>query len=149
MSQPLNPLPWQEFWDTVRAPMARLSEQVRSRLRDEMAAKKMSQRDVAGIVGWSQSKVAHILNGRVELGVDDLAEFCFGLGLQVTEAVRDRGLEFCAEMTPGEMRLLELWRKMSQAERDAYFQIMGGKGRSEPRRALPQKIIKKRESSRG
>lgn len=144
MSQSLNPLPLSQLWVTVRAPMARPSEQVRILLREVMAKNDMSQRDVAGIVGWSQSKVAHILNGRVELNVDDLAEFCFGVGLSLTEAVRDRGMEFCAEMTPTELRFLELLRSMTQADRDAFFQLAGAKVKVEGRRALPSKVVKKR-----
>lgn len=144
MSQYVNPLPLSQLWDTVRPPMPRPSEQVRILLREVMAKKDMSQRDVAGIVGWSQSKVAHILNGRVELNVDDLSEFCFGVGLSLTEAVRDRGMEFCAEMTPTEMRFLELLRSMTQADRDAFFQLAGAKVKTEPRRALPAKAVKKR-----
>jgi transcriptional regulator with XRE-family HTH domain len=140
----MNPLSLSQLWDTVRAPMPQPSEHVRLRLREEMAKKDMSQRDVAGILGWSQSKVAHILNGRVELNVDDLAEFCFGVGLSLTEAVRDRGMEFCAEMTPTEMRFLELLRSMTQADRDAFFQLAGARMKTEQRRALPSKIVKKR-----
>ena len=140
----MNPLQIRKLWDTVHAPMPRPSEQVRKVLRDTMAKHDMSQRDVAGIVGWSQSKVAHILNGRVELNLDDLAEFCFGVGLSLTEAVRDRGMEFCAEMTPTELRFLELLRSMTQADRDAFFQLAGAKVKAEGRRALPAKVVKSR-----
>lgn len=104
--------------------MTRRSEDVRLRLRDEMTRQDLSQRDVAGILGWSQSKVAHILTGRVELNVDDLAEFCTGLRLSVTEAVRDRGLEFCAEMTPTELRILDRIRKLSRHELDAVMTLL-------------------------
>jgi len=146
MSQRLNLLPLSDLWSTTPV-MSRRSEHVRLRLREEMAKKDMSQRDVAGILNWSQSKVAHILNGRVELGVDDLEAFCFGVGIQLTEAVRDRGLEFCAEMTPTEMRLLELWRAMGAAERDAHWHIMTAHTKAalpEQRRAAPSRIVKKR-----
>ncbi len=149
-SQALNPLSLSLLWGTNPA-MSRRSEHVRLRLREEMTRRDMSQRDVAGILNWSQSKVAHILNGRVELSVDDLEAFCFGVGISITEAVRDRGLEFCAEMTPTEMRLLELWRAMGQADRDAHWHMMTAHTKAvlpEQRRAAPSRIVKKRIDGR-
>lgn len=127
MSQELNPLSLKELSATVRLSMPRLSEQVRLRLREEMAKRQMSQRDMAGVLGWTQSRVAHILTGRVEMSVDDLAEFAFGLGIAVTEAVRDRGMEFCAEMAPYELRLLEQIRQLPQTDREAFLQVLGVK----------------------
>ena len=104
--------------------MPRLSEQVRLRLREEMAVKEMSQRDVAGILTWSQSRVAHLLNGRVEMSIDDLAEFAQALGISPTEIVRDRGMEFVAEMTPSEMRFLERLRQLTQVQRDGLMVLL-------------------------
>ena len=104
--------------------MAVLSEDVRLRLRDEMTRLKLSKRDVAGLLGWSQSKVAHILTGHVVLSVDDLADFCFALGLRVTEAVRDRGLQFCAEMTPSEFRTLEKIRQLPPNVLDSVMTLL-------------------------
>lgn len=117
--------------------MARLSEQVRLRLREEMDRLELSQRDVSNLVKWSQSKVAHQLTGRVEITVDDLAELCFALNLSVVEAVRDRGLEFCAEMTPTEMRVLERFRQLGPADVAAFLQIfrVTTKTRTQERRA--------------
>lgn len=124
--------------------MPRLSEQIRGALRDAMAQKQMSQRDVAGILGWSQSRVSHILNGRVEMSVDDLAEFAFGLSLSVTELVRDRGLEFCAELTPTELRFLERWRQLPQPIRDAVMQLLAVQTMTQPQeRRASAPVVKK------
>ena len=120
MSQTLNPLLTKKLPGIVPSRMTRLSEQVRLRLREEMARKDMSQRDVAGILGWSQSRVAHILNGRVEMSIDDLAEFAFGLNLSVVETVRDPGMEFCADMTPTELRMFERMRQLHPTVLDAF-----------------------------
>lgn len=138
MSHKVKPLFDKELWATVPR-MPRLSEQIRLRLREEMSRQDMSQRDIAGVLGWSQSRVAHILTGRVEMSVDDLAEFAFGLGLAVTETVRDHGLEFCAEMTPSELRFLERIRQLPQTDRDAFYQILDVKAMTRPqtRRATP------------
>lgn len=125
MSQQVKPLSRKELCANVASPMPRLSEQVRLRLREEMTRRDMSQRDVAGLLGWTQSRVAHILTGRVEMSVDDLAEFAFGLGLVPTEVVRDRGMEFCAEMAPHELRVLEQLRQLPQADREAFIQVLG------------------------
>jgi transcriptional regulator with XRE-family HTH domain len=93
--------------------MPRLSEQVRLRLREEMARQELSQRDVAGILTWSQSRVAHLLTGHVEMSIDDLAEFAQAVGVPPTEIIRDRGMEFCAEMSPTELRFLERMRQLT------------------------------------
>lgn len=126
--------------------MARLSEQVLLRLREEMVRLDMSQRDVAGILGWSQSRVAHILNRRVEMSVDDLAEFAQAVGIRPTECVRDHGLEFCADMTPTELRFVERIRQLDQPSRDAIMQILDvkTKTRTQDRRALPTKAVRKK-----
>ncbi len=132
MSQTLNPLMTNKLPGIVKPHMARLSEQVRLRLREEMARKEMSQRDVAGILDWSQSKIAHILNGRVELTVDDLAAFAFGLNLSVVETVRDPGMEFCADMTPTELRMFERMRQLHPTVLDAIMTLLDVKGTTKP-----------------
>ena len=104
--------------------MPRRSEDIRIRLRDEMSRQRLSQRDVAGMLGWSQSKVAHILTGHVEMNVDDLAEMCSVLRLSLTEAVRDRGLEFCADLTPTELRILERVRQLPSSLVDAFMLLL-------------------------
>lgn len=90
----------------------KLSERVRLRLREEMARQDISQRHVAQILKSNQSRISKLLNGRVAFNLDDLESFCFVLGIPPTEAVRDLGMEFCAEMTPTELRFLEQIRKV-------------------------------------
>lgn len=116
-------------------PMSRLEEQVRSRVRDEMTRRHLSQRDLSGILGgaaagWSQSRVAKILTGRVLMGVADMEALCFAVGLSVVEAVRDHGLEFLAEMTPTELRTLERIRQLDEATRGAFLHMLDVKARS-------------------
>lgn len=89
------------------------------RLREEMAKKHLNQTDIAGLLGWKQGRVSKILNGRIGLDVDTLAELCFAVGLSITEVLRDRGLEFCAEMTPTELRILERLRQLPPPVLDA------------------------------
>jgi transcriptional regulator with XRE-family HTH domain len=72
-----------------------------------MQRRKLNQADLAGQIGWTQSKVSKVLNGDVTLTLEDLEALCFGVGLRLTEAVRDHGMEFCAEMTPTELRIVE------------------------------------------
>lgn len=117
----------------------RLEGQVRLRLREEMARKKISQRDLAGQLDWSQSRLAKVLTGRVEMGVGDLEELCFALNVAATEAVRDHGLEFCAEMTPTELRVLERLRQITPTMLDAVMVLLDvkTKTRIQERRAAP------------
>lgn len=101
-----------------------LSERARRRIRDEMQRQHLSQRDVAHLLNWSQSRVSKVLNARVEFNVDDLAALCFALSLQITEAVRDHGLEFLAEMTPTELRILERIRQLPKPVFDAVMTLL-------------------------
>lgn len=103
------------------------SSRVRARLLQEMKDRKMSQTDIAGILEWTQPRVSKILHGRVELGVEELSALCFAVGISLTEAVRDRGMEFCAEMTPTELRFLERLRQLPTSDRDAFLQVLGVK----------------------
>lgn len=85
-----------------------------------MHALKLSQRDVAQMLGWSHGRLAKILSGRVRLLVDDLAAISFALSLTPREVLRDRGLEFDAEMTPIELRILERLREYERSDRQQY-----------------------------
>lgn len=96
---------------------ATTSDRVRARLREELRARDISQRELADTLSkqtgefWTQSKVAKVLGGHVELKVDDADAIAKVAGIFLTEAVRDRGLEFYAEMTPSELRVLERMRQ--------------------------------------
>lgn len=81
------------------------------RIREEMTERKISQRDLASLLKCSQGRVAKMLNGGVQLRVNDLATLAGAVGITLVEAIRDRGLEFFAEMTPTEVRILERMRR--------------------------------------
>lgn len=120
-----NPLRHNHLADTLASPMAdSASIRARARIRSEMEKRHLSQRDVAGILEWTQSRVSKNLNARVELGVDDLESLCFAVGITLTEAVRDHGLEFCAEMTPHELRILERIRQLRADVLDAVMTLI-------------------------
>jgi transcriptional regulator with XRE-family HTH domain len=118
--------------------MSEFSERVRNRLRDEKSAKKLSERDIADLIQWTQSRVAQKLSGRTPITLDELAALCFALSLQPTEAVRDRGLEFCAEMTPTELRILERLRGLDARTRDAILLLLDVKSHHH----LPERFAK-------
>ena len=98
----------------VTAPVAR---RIRQRLKEEIKARGITQTDLGDALSkltrefWSQSKVGKVLNGHVGLQLDDLAAICEVIGISLAEAVRDRGLEFYAELTPSEVRIIEELRK--------------------------------------
>ncbi len=87
-----------------------LAERAVRRIREAMTDRGVSQRDLAQILKCSQGRVAKILNGGVKLRVNDVADLADAVGLSVVEAIRDQGLEFYAEMTPTEVRILEQLR---------------------------------------
>lgn len=101
-----------------------LNERIRQRLNEEKAKRKLSTRDIAGLIGWSQARVAQKLTGRTPITMDELEGLCFALSLSPTEAIRDRGMEFSAEMTPTELRALEYLRSLPAPDRDAFFLLL-------------------------
>lgn len=123
MSNILNPLNTQRLSHTLLATVA-LNERVRLFLREEKVRRALSERDIAGMLNWSHSKLASKMNGRTDITLDELDALCFALGVQPTEAVRDRGLEFCAEMTPTELRLLEQIRRLPKPTYDVLLHFL-------------------------
>lgn len=105
-----KPLQHQGISARLNLPMS-VAERVRQRFRAEMMDQHLSQRDLIDRLRWSQSRLAKVLTGRVELKVDDADEIARHLGLSLLEVVRDQGLEFCAELTPSELRVLQILRK--------------------------------------
>lgn len=93
-----------------------LSDRLRARLRDALADRKLSQRAVADRLTkftgteWNQVKVGRVLNGGVELKVDDVALLAGLAGLSLVELFREPGREFVADLTPSELRLLDAVR---------------------------------------
>lgn len=93
------------------------ADRVRKRLRDEIEQRDVSQRELADLLTaatgevWTQSRIGKVLTGYVELKLEDVDYIAQAVGMSLTEAVRDRGLEFYAELTPSEMRVIELLRR--------------------------------------
>lgn len=111
-----------------------------------MERQKLVQREVADILEWSQSRLAKILTGRISLTVDDLEALCFAVGLSMVEVLRDRGMEFMAEMTPTELRIVNRIRELPQPVTDAVLTMLHVPAQSltHRRRAAPtQKKAKK------
>lgn len=94
------------------------------RIREEMRAKNISQRDLAEKFRCSQGKIAKLLNNTVKLRVEDLARLANAVGIPITEAIRDRGLEFYAEVTPLEQRILERIRQRGGGVQSAILQLL-------------------------
>lgn len=98
-------------------PAPTVADRIRSRIRDEMDTLSITQRELTDVLSrqtrevWTQSRVGKILTGRVELCVADVAAMANALGITLVEAVRDRGLEFFAEMRPSEVRIIERLRR--------------------------------------
>jgi transcriptional regulator with XRE-family HTH domain len=111
-----------------------LSALVRQRLRLRMAEKRVVQREMAALLGWSQSRVAKVLSGRTAVDVDELGEFCSALGMSPVETVRDPGLEFVADLTPYELRVLERFRAIDPKLQDAVAIILNVKKPTTPQR---------------
>lgn len=125
------------------------------RIREEMTARNLSQRDLAERLRCSQGRIAKLLNGRVAIRVNDLDELAMAVGLPLAEVIRDRGLEFYAEMTPTEVRMIEQLRRRPHMLQGVLLmlEINGGVGVSPTRKpATPnpnrRKVGRPRHSER-
>ena len=145
MSYAVKPLKTQQLSTRVSA-VSSLNDRVRDRLRQEKATNKISEREIAELIQWTQSKVAQKLSGRTPITLDEMEALCFALSIPPTEAVRDPGLEFCADMTPTELRVLERIRHLDPTTRDAFFQLLSIRTSSKPDRyaKLPKQVVKNR-----
>lgn len=100
--------------------MSSVAGRVRLRIKEELEARELSQRDLADLISrrstevWTQSRIGKVLKGRVRLCVEDVALIADVLDLPLSEIVRDRGLEFYAEMTPTEVRIIERLRQRKE-----------------------------------
>jgi len=99
-----------------------------------MAEKHYTQRDVAGLTGWSQSRIAKVLSGRTAIDIDELGEFCAAIGLSLVETVRDPGMEFVADLAPLELRVLERFRAIDPKLQEAVLTILNVKKPTAPQR---------------
>lgn len=76
-----------------------------------MSERHITQEELAERMHTSQSRLGKILRHGIRLRVDDLDLLARGVGIGLVETVRDRGMEFHAEMTPTELRVLERIRQ--------------------------------------
>lgn len=104
--------------------MATLNDRARQRLKEEKTRRNLSERELAHLLRWSQSRIAQKFGGRTPITLDELEALCFALSIAPTEVVRDRGLEFCVEMTPTELRLLETIRSFTPDQRQALMTLL-------------------------
>lgn len=111
--------------------MGALADAARSRIREEMDRKGLTERDLANLLNTSPGRVGHLLRGYTELRVDDLEALCFGVGLSPVEAIRDRGLEFCATMSPSRLRLHQRLDQLPGVDL-ALIQILDAKSHTAP-----------------
>jgi transcriptional regulator with XRE-family HTH domain len=100
-----------------------LAERAVLRIREEMTERKISQRTLADRLGCSQGRVAKLLNGGVMLRLEDVGVLAAAVGITVVEALRDRGVEFYAELSPSEVRLLDRLRRRPQALQGALLML--------------------------
>lgn len=108
----------------------------------------ITQADIADSLGCSQGRVAKMLKGTTNLRVNDLEQLAARVGISLSEAVRDRGLEFYAEMTPTELRVLERMRQRPGLLHGVMM-ILDIKGdvRHAPKPATPHRPVGRPKSS--
>jgi transcriptional regulator with XRE-family HTH domain len=88
-----------------------------ARIQQAMKEHRISQRALAERLDCSQGRVAKILKGRIRLTVDDLETIAALVQLPLVETIRNRGVEFFAELTPSELKMLEAVRESPPLQR--------------------------------
>lgn len=86
------------------------------RIREEMHERKITQRDLAEAFDCSQGRIAKILNGGVNLRVSDLELLAKIVKLDLVEVVRNRGVDFVAELAPTELAMLTAYRRKTHLQ---------------------------------
>lgn len=95
------------------------------RVKEEMTRLNLSQRDLAKRLKCSQGRIAKMITGRQKLQVNDLAMLAEAVGLTLSETIRDRDLEFFAEMSGIEVDILLTYRKKSMEMKRAFMTFLG------------------------
>lgn len=91
-------------------------EGIRQRLRDLLYERRLSHaqmcRRLTQQTGeeWRVQRFGKLMNGIIHLRVEDLAVIAEVAGLSLVEIVREPGKEFVADLTPSELRVLNLMR---------------------------------------
>ncbi len=101
-----------------------LNTRVVERLKEEKDKRHLTFQDIAAFCGWNRTKVTKKFGEETALTLDEFEALCFAVNLSPTEAVRDRGLEFCAEMTPTELRRHERFRLLPKPTVDAIDHLL-------------------------
>jgi len=120
-----------------------IAERVVMRIREEMTERHISQRDIAETLKCSQGRVAKILNGGVNLRVNDVGVLAEAVGITVVEALRDRGLEFFAELTPSEVRILDRLRRRPPDVLQAVAMLLGVSDVQKQPKPIPKQHTRK------
>lgn len=134
----MNLLKRNELHSKVSGYMHSLNDRARERLRTEKDRRKLSERDIADLLKWNQSRVSQKLTGRTPITIDELGALCFALDLSPLEAIRDPGLEFAADMTPTELKIHEKIKTLTPDQRAALLTMLHI-AQPDARRALPHK----------
>lgn len=119
----------------VSGPMSEsVADRAIARIREEMTTKGLSQADIAGRLAQTESRISRLLTRITPPTIDDLEALCFAVDLRPSEAVRDHGLEWCAEMTPTELRVLTGFRRASREIQDIVTAVLRAKAGAKPDR---------------
>lgn len=123
-----------------------LNKRVVARLRDELHRRGKTYPEIAEYLGWGVTKVAFKFTGRTPLTLNELEQLCFAIGLQPTEAVREQGLEYVANMSPTELYVHQQYQLAPKPIAEAIVQILknSASGASEIER---RGLTKKRQTS--
>lgn len=130
-----------------RMPEMNPADPIRLRLRDTLHARKISQQKLCELLTertgetWHIQRMSKLMNGRLNLRVEDLVLICKAAGISLVEIVREPGREFVSDVTPSELRLLEAIRDHPQLV-PAILQLLGPSNRKPSRQTIKQRMAR-------
>lgn len=133
-----------------------LSDRARTRLIEVRKQRNIGQQELADMIThqtgelWTQSRVGKLLSGAVELRLDDADAMAHALGLPMTEVIRDRGMEFYADLTPTQLRIVEYCRQSPELAQHvlAVFSHVEALLRAKQKRTKARRIGRPMESEK-
>jgi AcrR family transcriptional regulator len=100
------------------------TERALLRIREAMAEGHLTTRDLAATLGCSQARIAKYFRTR-SLRLEDVAALCKAVNLSLIDAVRDRTLAHCTDLTPLEEKILEQVRRLPPESLWAHALLLG------------------------
>ncbi|MCT4701185.1 helix-turn-helix domain-containing protein [Enterobacteriaceae bacterium H20N1] len=95
---------------------------IAARLKQAREQKGISQKKLADLCGWAQSRIGNYESGSRNIGIDDAATIAKALGISPVELVFGENITE-SWLTPKHRKLLALYDQLPEAEQDRMYDL--------------------------